>query len=56
MIKEEIQDVVDEHLVNLSDDKPELDLEPRTKTCQHKMTPSVYKESGIPDKYAKQEA
>jgi len=31
MIKEEIQDAVDGHVVNRSDDKPELDLEPRTK-------------------------
>jgi len=30
MIKEEIQDAVDEHVVNLSDDKPKLDLEPMT--------------------------
>jgi len=31
VIKEEIQVVVDEHVVNPSDDEPELDLEPRTK-------------------------
>ncbi|KAK2139566.1 hypothetical protein LSH36_1714g00021, partial [Paralvinella palmiformis] len=42
-IKEELQNVLNEHVVNLSDDKPELDLEPRTKDVSTQDDhPSVY--------------